>query len=65
MAVVDASYKFKMVDIGQRGSVSNGGVWENSEMGHGWSDGKYDDVCGFCGLGVDSVCHHYSDTTKG
>lgn len=44
MAVVDASYKFKMVDIGQRGSVSDGGVWDNSEMGRGWNDGEYVDV---------------------
>ena len=33
MAVVDAVYKFSVVDIGQYGSSSDGGVWKNSIMG--------------------------------
>ena len=33
MAVVDALYKFTVVDIGQYGSSSNGGVWRNSIIG--------------------------------
>lgn len=37
MAVVDADYKFLMVDIGQMGSVSDGGVWDACTFGHGWN----------------------------
>lgn len=34
MAVYDASYKFTMVDIGQFGSINDGGVWAHSDQSH-------------------------------
>ena len=37
MAIVDADYKFLVVDIGQMGSASNGGVWDNSNFGLAWN----------------------------
>ena len=40
MAVVDADYKFQVVDIGQPGSCSDGGIWERSEFGSGLENGK-------------------------
>ena len=39
MAIADADYKFLMVDIGQMGSVSDGGVWESTVFGHAWKNG--------------------------
>lgn len=33
MAVVDADYKFVVIDVGQPGSQSDGGVWECSAFG--------------------------------
>lgn len=39
MAVCDASYKFLMVDIGQPGSGSDGGIWEESKFGRGLNEG--------------------------
>jgi hypothetical protein len=35
MAVVDADYKFIVIDVGQPGSQSDGGVWESSIFGQG------------------------------
>lgn len=40
MAVVDANYKFTMIDVGQMGSVADGGVWDHSTIGNGWNRGK-------------------------
>lgn len=33
MAICDASYKFIIIDVGQPGSQSDGGVWESSVFG--------------------------------
>ena len=33
MAVCDASYKFIVVDVGQSGSQSDGGIWDSSTFG--------------------------------
>jgi len=33
MAIVDANYKFLIIDVGQPGSQSDGGVWESSVFG--------------------------------
>lgn len=41
MAVADADYKFTMIDVGQMGSVSDGGVWDHSTMGSGWNLGMF------------------------
>lgn len=40
LAVCDASYKFILVDIGQPGSNSDGGIWDNSEFGRGLENGE-------------------------
>lgn len=40
MAIASAEYKFLMVDIGQTGSASDGGVWENCVFGEAWKKGK-------------------------
>lgn len=40
MAVVDAAYRFVIVDIGQSGSQSDGGVWEASAFGAALATGK-------------------------
>ena len=37
MAIVDADYKFLVVDIGQIGSASDGGMWDNSNFGSAWN----------------------------
>ena len=37
MAIVDADYKFLVVDIGQMGSASDGGVLDNSNFGSAWN----------------------------
>ena len=45
MAVCDPFYKFIMVDIGQSGSESDGGIWESSTFGqvllYTWSVSLY------------------------
>ncbi len=33
MAIVDSNYRFRMVDIGQYGSISDSGIFADSEMG--------------------------------
>lgn len=40
LAVCDAAYKFILVDIGQPGSNSDGGIWDSSEFGRGLENGK-------------------------
>ncbi|XP_067944974.1 uncharacterized protein [Watersipora subatra] len=35
LAVCDASYRFTLIDIGQPGSNSDGGIWESSEFRRG------------------------------
>ena len=40
LAVCDASYRFTLVDIGQPGSNSDGGIWESSEFGRGLENGE-------------------------
>ncbi|XP_018371952.1 PREDICTED: uncharacterized protein LOC108766874 [Trachymyrmex cornetzi] len=32
LAICDATYKFTWIDIGQYGSISDGGVWANTEF---------------------------------
>jgi hypothetical protein len=39
MAIADSRYRFLMVDIGQYGSESDGGVWENSLFNKRIQDG--------------------------
>lgn len=40
LAVCDSDYKFTLVDIGQPGSSSDGGIWEMSDIGYGLQQGK-------------------------
>ncbi|XP_067948826.1 uncharacterized protein [Watersipora subatra] len=40
IAVADATYKFLIVDIGQQGSASDGGVWDHSNFGSAWSENR-------------------------
>ena len=40
MVVCDPSYKFIMVDIGQSGSESDGGIWESSTFGQALLHGQ-------------------------
>ena len=40
MAISDADYKFVAVDIGQVGSASDAGVWDQSTFGEAWNSGK-------------------------
>lgn len=41
MAICDSEYKFTVVDIGRPGGISDGGVWETSELGKSLIDGDY------------------------
>lgn len=41
MAVAGPDYKFISVDIGQRGGISDGGVWEYSPFGQAWNNSEY------------------------
>lgn len=40
LAVVDSNYKFLMIDVGQPGSQSDGGIWESSVFGRDLSEGN-------------------------
>lgn len=40
MAVASSDYKFIMVDVGQIGSASDGGVWDNCQFGDAWKRGR-------------------------
>jgi DDE superfamily endonuclease len=40
MAVVDANYKFIVVDVGSYGSNSDGGIWKNSKFGEKFDNKK-------------------------
>ncbi|XP_071554218.1 putative nuclease HARBI1 isoform X2 [Temnothorax nylanderi] len=42
LALCDANYKFTWVDIGQFGSISDGGVWRNSELAADLASGDAD-----------------------
>lgn len=41
MAVCDSAYRFTVLDIGAKGSSSDGGVWDGSTFGQALNDGKY------------------------
>ena len=41
LGICDADYKFLVVDIGQPGSCSDGGIWERSTFGRNLENGKY------------------------
>ena len=40
MAIADSQYRFIFIDIGQKGSVSDGGVFEHSAFGQAFIDGS-------------------------
>lgn len=40
MAVTDSRYRFLLVDVGQKGSMADGGVFENSLFGRAILDGR-------------------------
>ncbi|KAK3920528.1 Protein ALP1-like [Frankliniella fusca] len=42
MAICDADHKFSWIDIGQYGSISDGGVWSNPEFAVDLEDGEVD-----------------------
>lgn len=41
MAVCDADYKFTVVDIGQPGGRSDGGIWDTMEFAMGLENGEH------------------------
>ncbi|KAJ1525538.1 hypothetical protein ONE63_010343 [Megalurothrips usitatus] len=42
LAICDANYKFTWVDIGQYGSVSDGGVWANTDLAQDLANNEVD-----------------------
>ncbi|KAF4528814.1 hypothetical protein B566_EDAN017280 [Ephemera danica] len=42
LALADANYMFRIVDIGQYGSASDGGIFSRSPFGQWWNSGKFD-----------------------
>ncbi|KMQ85767.1 nuclease harbi1 [Lasius niger] len=42
MAATDAKYKFTWVDIGDYGSMSDGGIWAESALGSALEEGSVD-----------------------
>lgn len=53
MAVCGSEYKFSVVDIGQPGSINDGGVWGASQLGSPLLDGNQPLIH----ITIDISCH--------